>query len=238
MFWIRVRRMGSLMLAVVLTMGVALAASTLHEVKLEASTKIYTINLHYLQFEHPDRAQAVFNTFAQREIQGMVDGYKRDVAKENPSVPTDPNLKWSFEMRSHAHLVTRHWVSYELAGGEYTGGAHPIPIVVTTLFDLTRGHAMKLGDMFRKGAPYLSTLSTLSRAYLAKQDLGSDADWQKRGTEATEANFQAFYLDGQNLVVVFPPYQVAPYAAGVVEFKIPLANLRNIARGDGPLVVR
>ena len=42
-----------------------------------------------------------------------------------------------------------------------------------------------------------------------------------------------FYIqDGKNLVVAYPPYEVAPYAAGVVTFAIPLDGLSDILAVD------
>jgi len=37
---------------------------------------------------------------------------------------------------------------------------------------------------------------------------------------------QDFYLDGDNLVICFGQYEIAPYASGMPEFKIPLAFLK------------
>jgi hypothetical protein len=42
-----------------------------------------------------------------------------------------------------------------------------------------------------------------------------------------------FYIqDGKNLVIAYPPYEVAPYAAGVVTFAIPLDGLSDIFAVD------
>jgi hypothetical protein len=47
------------------------------------------------------------------------------------------------------------------------------------------------------------------------------------------ANFNDFELTSQGIKIYFPPYQVAPYASGPQEVKIPYAVLEKILRPDG-----
>lgn len=39
---------------------------------------------------------------------------------------------------------------------------------------------------------------------------------------------QGFYLQDENLVIVFPKYEIAPGATGIPEFVIPLADLKDL----------
>ncbi len=45
------------------------------------------------------------------------------------------------------------------------------------------------------------------------------------GTTAKVENFQDWYIDGTSLVIIFPPYQVAAYAAGEQTVTIPFSQL-------------
>jgi hypothetical protein len=45
------------------------------------------------------------------------------------------------------------------------------------------------------------------------------------GTAPTHENFQEIGITKAGLTVLFNPYQVAPYARGVPEVKIPLADM-------------
>jgi hypothetical protein len=62
---------------------------------------------------------------------------------------------------------------------------------------------------------------------LTKQ-LGSNADpiFINAGTTATSSNFSSFAIDGSNLVLIFPPYKVAPGALGAQTLRIPLSQLQ------------
>lgn len=62
-----------------------------------------------------------------------------------------------------------------------------------------------------------------------------NASWAEAGMAPKATNYGVFYLDGKNLVVVFPPYQIAPYSSGSIEVKIPVRSLQAIATPDGPL---
>jgi hypothetical protein len=127
-------------------------------------------------------------------------------------------------------------VSYVYQIYEDTGGAHPNTYYTTFTFDQS-GTALDLADLFKPGARYLDRLSKLSYDYLvvdlAKRfsvKLDEDQlDWVRLGTAPSPETLQFFYLDQSNLVIIFPPYQVAAYAAGKSEVRIPLSELSELS---------
>ena len=44
---------------------------------------------------------------------------------------------------------------------------------------------------------------------------------------------QDFYVDKNNLYIYFPPYEIAPYAAGFVTFKIPFTEIEGMINKEG-----
>ena len=60
----------------------------------------------------------------------------------------------------------------------------------------------------------------------------SDPDWLKSGAGPSWSNFQDFLLLPDTLVIRFPPYQVAAYAAGDQKVEIPLSKLSGLMRDD------
>lgn len=127
-------------------------------------------------------------------------------------------------------------VSYVFTIVEDTHGAHPNSTYRTFTFNKTTGTQLSLSDLFSPGAPYLTTLSTKSRALLpaaiAKRVGISAASVDKTmlnsGTTAKAESFQNWYADGTNLVIIFPPYQVAAYAAGTQTISIPFSQLTSL----------
>lgn len=112
-----------------------------------------------------------------------------------------------------------------------TLGAHPNAFYRTFVFDAKIGSQLTLANLFLPKTTYLSRLSTLSREKLT-ESLGefADADYIKDGTKPETDSFQSFSIDDTNLILTFPPYQVAPYAAGTQTVTIPLTELGDILK--------
>ena len=47
---------------------------------------------------------------------------------------------------------------------------------------------------------------------------------------------QGFYIRGNDLVLIYHPYEIATYEAGVPEFPIPISSLQNLLREGSPLI--
>jgi hypothetical protein len=122
-------------------------------------------------------------------------------------------------------------ISYVFDTYADTGGAHPNSYYKTFTFDSKTGAQLMLGNLFVNNSGYLEKLSTISRTQLS---VGQDGDnsgagsMMLDGTTPIASNFQNFYIDGTNLVILFDPYQVASYAAGPQQVSVPLSELNDI----------
>ena len=124
-----------------------------------------------------------------------------------------------------------HTVSYIFTIYEDTLGAHGNTFFHTFTFDTSTGISLALADVFLPGADYLDALSSLARAKLpAIIGPGADTDFITNGTVPDEKNFANFFFDGQDFVILFPPYQVGPYTAGPQTLRIPLSELSTILK--------
>ncbi len=118
-----------------------------------------------------------------------------------------------------------------------TLGAHPNTYYRTFTFDAATGTELAVKDLFTPSTDYLAVLSNQARTKLPAQMKAAsgydpDMDMLDAGTSADAANFQDFYLDGSDLVIIFPPYQVAAYAFGTIELRIPRASLGNALKAE------
>ncbi len=124
-------------------------------------------------------------------------------------------------------------VSYVFQIEEYTGGAHPNGFYTTFVFDTKTGTKLLLPDLFASGTTYLDFLSTYSRAKLLPMiaereqvDVSQvDPQMLTDGTTPKDENFQNFYFDGSNFVLLFSPYAVGPYVLGSLELPIPTTDI-------------
>jgi hypothetical protein len=118
-----------------------------------------------------------------------------------------------------------------------TGGAHPNGFYLTFVFDL-EGNAVALDQLFAPGSNYLDKLSAKAYAKVATE-LGLRTgtvptpdmlDTVRIGTAPSPETLQFFYLYQDNLHLLFPPYQVASYAAGSFDIAIPLSELSDVLK--------
>ncbi|MEK7601952.1 MAG: RsiV family protein [Patescibacteria group bacterium] len=131
-------------------------------------------------------------------------------------------------------------LSYLYTMYQDTLGAHPNAYFRSFTFNSKTGEGLDLTDVFAPGTDYLKLLSTISRKKLptiiakteGMQGVEVDVDYMNRGTTPDADNFQNWYIDGTSLVLLFPPYQVAAYAAGVQTVSIPFSELGTSVRAS------
>lgn len=127
-------------------------------------------------------------------------------------------------------------VSYVFVIYEDTHGAHPNTFYRTFTFDTQNGEQLGLADLFAPGVNYLGALSTIASKQLpalvaAREQVSVsevDTDYLHSGIAPEPDSFQNWYISGNSLVIVFPPYQVGPYALGTVELPIPFSQLSTL----------
>ena len=143
--------------------------------------------------------------------------------------------KMSLEIRYEGKKAP-HTLSYLYTTHADTHGAHPNTYFRTFTFDTKTGASLTLKDLFVPGTEYLSVVSVHARKQLvdsiaAREGVKAsqvDVEYLNRGTVPSSDNFQNWYLEGHTLILIFPPYQVAPYAAGVQTVIIQLSQLATI----------
>ncbi len=124
-------------------------------------------------------------------------------------------------------------VSYIFTVYTDTLGAHGNTSFHTFTFDTTTGASLALSDVFTPSSPYSSTLSSLARTMLPGIiGDGADTGMIDSGTTPGNKNFENFFFDNKDFVVLFAPYQVAAYTAGPQTLRIPVSQLSSILKPD------
>lgn len=102
-----------------------------------------------------------------------------------------------------------------------TGAAHPSNFQFSETFDLATGEKLDLWACFTDpNAGRTRVLDLLEQK-------GADAGYARESLEA-ELNDAYFYLNDEGLVVYYQPDTLAPYAAGLLEFTLPYADLQDL----------
>jgi uncharacterized protein YecT (DUF1311 family) len=117
-----------------------------------------------------------------------------------------------------------------------SGGAHPSHDYYTANYFLPDGWRIYLPELL-DGSRGLKRIGELAHADLIRRiatgpDAASDPDSVSEGTAPDWSNFSAFILLPDAILLHFAPYQVASYAAGPQESRIPLVSLRGVMRAD------
>lgn len=122
------------------------------------------------------------------------------------------------------------YTSYVYTAYEDMLGAHPNTYFLTFVFD-AQGNQKKLTEVLSQNPNALEELSLIASTQVTEEfKRRAQVDdvtglIYDEGLSPTEENYRNFYVDGADLVVLFPPYQLAAYAMGSFEARIPLSEM-------------
>lgn len=181
-------------------------------------------------------AVASMKTFAEGQIEAFKErsGFDQFTQEDIDMLGFNQGRKYALDI-DYTTAQSPWTVSYVFTIYEDTMGAHPNGYLRTYTFNKKTGEALGLDDLFT--GPYLDRLSELSRAKLkasisAVSGGDADVDYINSGTLPIADSFQNFYLEGDTFVLVFPPYQVGPYALGIQEARIPMMELSGFLKSS------
>lgn len=141
-----------------------------------------------------------------------------------------PNSLWtSFEI----HLLTADLISLEFQVSEYfAGAAHPMHHTRTHTFLRPPACEILTAELLRSDQDALIPIAAYCHENVINQFTQDgtvladhDVNWIKEGTQPTADNYRAIVLTNDGATVFFDPYQVAAYAYGRIEVRIPRAIL-------------
>ncbi|UXI69082.1 DUF3298 and DUF4163 domain-containing protein [Tahibacter amnicola] len=188
----------------------------------------------------PDRYAITYPTLADRD-QGLLPhlhafaeqqkrNFRAEAGKRPATVDTavaEGHLRLDFALRND----TDDFVSIVATGEMYTGGARGVPLLAA--FNWHRGsrQVIALPDLFDNRDAGLRAIAAHVRRELTargRRDPAmalTDRDRMLQGTAPVVENYATYFVHGSpgrsGITVIFPPYQVAPYARGFIEIPIP-----------------
>ena len=184
------------------------------------------INISYpLEFAaQTDFTQSTIDNFIDSETTAMLDAFRESIFEFPSPGP------WALDMGYELFVFNRDIVGIKFDAYQYSGGAHGLPYVVTFMFHLTENRLITLDDLFQEEFNPWLTIQPMVKAQLMEA-MGDFADegWIDDGTGENPDNYVSFVLDGEELVFYFQAYQVAPYAAGMHEARIPLTDINALS---------
>jgi hypothetical protein len=183
-------------------------------------------------------------------LRTTADNAKREFLQSLPDpqqMPEFANRHFELLLDFKVAAATPAFTSVRETGMQDTGGAHPIPVEAAFVFDRKEGKLIALDDLFVQPVSARTALADFVHDKLLKK-FAAEApkpgegspeairEWKTNmlqmldeGTKPTTVNYSLFVVRAgtqatsasPGLTLIFPPYQVAPYASGTQTVEVP-----------------
>ena len=112
---------------------------------------------------------------------------------------------------------------------QYTGGAHGSTAQSSYTFNLNTGEEYTLKDLFNSDANYVSFISDTVRKEINER-VKEGSLFEELTPFNTIREDHDFYLSDDGIVIYFQQYEYWPYAAGIQEFTVEYAALKDMLK--------
>ena len=115
-------------------------------------------------------------------------------------------------------------ISFYIDYYQYTGGAHGSTTKVSYTLDKESGENLKLNDLFKENYNYKSIVDNC-----VKKQIDKNKDFYFTGSDGFQGINEdtEFYIKDDDLIIYYQSYEIAPYATGLPEFKVPIKLFEN-----------
>jgi len=151
------------------------------------------------------------------ELENVYEEYAQS-AKDNGFPVHSFQLHTDYEVYTSGKVLSLAVETYR-----YSGGAHGMARKDFYVLDTQAGKRLTLKDLFKSKADYKALINQeIERQIEAGEKMYFEGDM---GFQSISDN-HPFYLQDNNIVFFFGEYEIAPYVAGMPEFKIPVDILQ------------
>lgn len=146
-----------------------------------------------------------------KEVKGVLEDYKKS--------GYICNIMYQLYSRYYLTKEGSNILSFYIDYYQFTGGAHGITIRKAYSVDKNSGKNLNLNGLFKKEYNYKQVIDEEIRKEINKnkENYFDNGNAFKGVDDKTK-----FYINDNNLVIYYEQYEIAPYAAGLPEFNIPL----------------
>lgn len=129
------------------------------------------------------------------------------------------NMKYELFSKFFVTLERDDLLSFYIDYYQFTGGAHGLTTRRAYTLDVKNGNKLKIKNLFKNGYDYKSFIDKE-----IKKQVDANKEKYFEGLEGFNGinDEVKFYIKGDNLVIYYGQYEIAPYASGIPEFNIPI----------------
>jgi hypothetical protein len=153
---------------------------------------------------------------------------------------SDYSLPWSLEREMRVVADTVEVVSLRFREYSFLGGAHGMEIMQLASFDAVSGKRLWPADLFTPGSD--SALSAIvEHAFREVREVHEGESLQDAGFWMEDGKFVVgtnVAVGNGDMIFHYNPYEIAPYALGPTEVRIPFAYLSSILSKERMLIDR
>ncbi len=176
--------------------------------------------------EYPTVAEQINSLLNEQFAQ--VNGIFAETFADRLYLPGPHSLYVTYEAYPYSDTL----MAYAVDVSTFTGGAHPNTVRITYSFDPITDTVYSLSDLLESDVDIVDALASFAQENLAEQlGGGADPEWIAQGTDEIP-DFANFALTADGLIIFFNQYQVAPYAAGILQVVYPLESLEGILKEE------
>lgn len=200
------------------------------EKRVDIGEKLITKNLNYLKEDikipqlmggNDEEKINLMNNMINSDILPKVNEAEK-ISKEYFDISIEEKPTFQYEIYSKYTVTnnSKDIISLYNDYYEFLGGAHGITIRTSYTIDKEKERFLSLKDLFISEYDYKDIINKEIKSKIDKEpdnyfDSGS-------GFKGIDDN-QKFYIEGNNLVIYYQIYDIAPYVFGIPQFKIPLS---------------
>jgi hypothetical protein len=194
---------------------------TLIEVTFASSTKTVQTKEYGFQFDFPVTNVDAINTEINAFVDETVSAFEDEVKSFGPLPVVDRQYTMYGWFQPH---IEGNYATFAFLVSVDTGGAHPNQLFYTKTFRPT-GELVSVETVIKELYGDTVTLDQIAQvtSTILTAQLGDDAafGWIEDGLKPAPENFADFYVEQNELVLLFEPYAIGPYAWGSVMVRIP-----------------
>ena len=177
-----------------------------------------------------DSIQAAWDTQIQSNIDEMLQW-----ATEHRAMAGEQFYTYSYYDSSDVQRLDQRIVSVLTSHSQYSGGAHPSNFFQATNLDLGTKRELTLNDVIdisKKDLLFSMILEQIDNKYWEYGEGSFYPDYREIALDELENDPRFWYFSRTGMVFFFNPYELAPYAAGVIQIEIPYVNLYSILKDE------
>lgn len=196
------------------------------ELKDEAGTALGAVKWQTVSVAEGGPVQEAldaFNKTIDDEIHALLKELAETKANDRVTAPDMANVAYESVETITVLRADTNVVSLLRGGYQYFGGAHGSPYMTTLNIDGTTGKPLVLSEVFTGDL----VTPVMEKLKAEKDENGLFDGWEDMAQKylaGQSESAQCWTLDNNGLTILFPVYEIAPYAAGVISVVLPYAD--------------